>query len=1134
MKKKINSNIYIDQRDKILFRNEQDIILNSTDTDFKKLNSNKIFVKKPLTISIDKNMKKKLPTNILHTDIKLYRPAQIRKKFYPQINNLISPKNKNNKKEFEPLTEIPKLNYINRHLDNILQKLNKEKDVYKHGKHNESDSLSNLIQVKKHIAGYNNTKENNYSISQTNKKYQKNKTIYNYTKKKIVDQGRFNNTINKLKINIGEESYNYGKSFINNENYLKTEITNNKDNNNSPDTTYTKTESNSEVFNKIKLKDNFLLFPQKKEEKKINSIKLFSNEIIKNEVLKTNPINTEINIEKEDDNDEYNKKTQSLNENKNKKDKKRYIYINRKIRSNKKYIKILDNNKYNKNIVKKQNKFKFPENKIQISVDNNNSTKTHPIKNNKYSFAQKEEVLISTPNTTRNSFTNKIIYNHIKNKSSLINKKSLQSFKFLVHKANEIEELGDSFNKLFLSGPNSSRNIKFNINNNKIKQKNNLAKSYNFRINTLSDNENSNNNSKTSINKTLILEDKKPLKENNYSFNDNDDKKEINYKDKIVNNNTFNTTVNFYKINEFPSDRNKKLTKLNNISILKRHNQTQIEDKKPNSNYISYSSLFENLFYNKPRRSKSLLESDNSLSNQEANTLIKQEKHCKKFEIDLEILYVLEAKLKSILNKINNYNICFHECFDWITYYFSSNFYEKEINLFKYNHNKNNIIYYIKVELLCYFLCYDVSFNKNFNQAGILLKTIFNLLHINYLILISFIIHDNDKNQEEYSDNLYLNRLNEIISKELKINLTSQDMNENSILVLISNNFKEINNYYKMIIDNLYSYYYSININNKNFNKSLTKFPNCLSLDVNTLTTVQKLNIVSIFFFDTYRLLNNYNFEDLKNFFELYLYKSIENEALMHFNNVIIIDKDKKEIINNKSNTLFNYNFYENNNLIKYNNTNFINNKNFINENKTNNKIINEFYLPPIKSYYKYTLVLDLDETLIYFQRENNLPNKNLIIKNNLIFRPGLLDFLHKMKYLYELVLFSFGTKEYVQHILNIIEKKEKFFEYALYRQHATYEKGDFVKNLALLGRDLRKIIIVDDIPHVFKLQKSNGICIKAFYGDVVGERNTLKLLGKILEKIRFDADENGGDIRKSLKKQRNIIFTHITTNLEY
>ena len=54
----------------------------------------------------------------------------------------------------------------------------------------------------------------------------------------------------------------------------------------------------------------------------------------------------------------------------------------------------------------------------------------------------------------------------------------------------------------------------------------------------------------------------------------------------------------------------------------------------------------------------------------------------------------------------------------------------------------------------------------------------------------------------------------------------------------------------------------------------------------------------------------------------------------------------------------------------------------------------------------------------------------------------------------------------------------------------------------------------------------------KTFYGDIVSDRNTLKILGKILERIRFDADEDG-DIRKSLEKQKNIIFTHITNNFD-
>ena len=121
------------------------------------------------------------------------------------------------------------------------------------------------------------------------------------------------------------------------------------------------------------------------------------------------------------------------------------------------------------------------------------------------------------------------------------------------------------------------------------------------------------------------------------------------------------------------------------------------------------------------------------------------------------------------------------------------------------------------------------------------------------------------------------------------------------------------------------------------------------------------------------------------------------------------------------------------------------------------------------------------------------------------------------MKTTHKLVIFSFGTLEYVDNVIKIIEKNEKFFEHILYRQHATINNGEYVKDLSLLGRNLKNIIIVDDICQVEK----NGIYIKAFYGDIVSDRN-----------IRFDADEDG-DIRKSLEKQKNIIFNHITNNFD-
>ena len=144
-----------------------------------------------------------------------------------------------------------------------------------------------------------------------------------------------------------------------------------------------------------------------------------------------------------------------------------------------------------------------------------------------------------------------------------------------------------------------------------------------------------------------------------------------------------------------------------------------------------------------------------------------------------------------------------------------------------------------------------------------------------------------------------------------------------------------------------------------------------------------------------------------------------------------------------------------------------------------------------------------------------------------------MIDFLHKMKQIYELILFSSGTSEYVSPIVKSIEKKEKFFEHILYRQHVTYDdNGNLFKNLNLLNRNVKNILIVDDTFKNFKYHKLNGICIKPFYGDVYSDKDTLKVLGSILYKIRFDADITG-DIRISLNKEKNSIsYSQIANNI--
>ena len=169
----------------------------------------------------------------------------------------------------------------------------------------------------------------------------------------------------------------------------------------------------------------------------------------------------------------------------------------------------------------------------------------------------------------------------------------------------------------------------------------------------------------------------------------------------------------------------------------------------------------------------------------------------------------------------------------------------------------------------------------------------------------------------------------------------------------------------------------------------------------------------------------------------------------------------------------------------------------------------------------KFTLVLDLDETLIAFKINPNQENKGL-----LKFRPGLDYFLLKMKNIYEIVVFTSATQEYADPIENCIEQNEKYFDARLYRQHTIIYENDFVKDISRIGRPMNSIIIVDNMPQNFRLQKENGIFIKPFWGDDIFD-TALFSLADILEKIYNQFD----DVRQGIFYYKDEILNKITSN---
>jgi CTD small phosphatase-like protein 2 len=163
-------------------------------------------------------------------------------------------------------------------------------------------------------------------------------------------------------------------------------------------------------------------------------------------------------------------------------------------------------------------------------------------------------------------------------------------------------------------------------------------------------------------------------------------------------------------------------------------------------------------------------------------------------------------------------------------------------------------------------------------------------------------------------------------------------------------------------------------------------------------------------------------------------------------------------------------------------------------------------------------LVLDLDETLIYLEKIKDENNGTIKI------RPGTFSFLEKVRKYYEIIIFSEAEQNYVDLAASSIEENKKYFDYKLYRQHATIENEEFIKDLNKIGRRLSNIIIVDNMPQNFRLQPENGIYIKPFWGKD-NEDNVLFCLAKILLKIVDD----GGDLRDGIKKYKKDIIMNVS-----
>jgi len=175
----------------------------------------------------------------------------------------------------------------------------------------------------------------------------------------------------------------------------------------------------------------------------------------------------------------------------------------------------------------------------------------------------------------------------------------------------------------------------------------------------------------------------------------------------------------------------------------------------------------------------------------------------------------------------------------------------------------------------------------------------------------------------------------------------------------------------------------------------------------------------------------------------------------------------------------------------------------------------------PILSTNKKILILDLDETLIHADFEEEFTNdkydtiikfkekaeKNEIFRENendstwcgtneidddnvhsvgIFVRNGVNEFLKEVNKHFDVGIFTASVKEYADAVINFLDPENKLIKFRLYRDNCINFNDSFtVKDLRIFKNvDLKNIILIDNSMYSFAAQINNGILINSFFND--------------------------------------------------
>lgn len=151
------------------------------------------------------------------------------------------------------------------------------------------------------------------------------------------------------------------------------------------------------------------------------------------------------------------------------------------------------------------------------------------------------------------------------------------------------------------------------------------------------------------------------------------------------------------------------------------------------------------------------------------------------------------------------------------------------------------------------------------------------------------------------------------------------------------------------------------------------------------------------------------------------------------------------------------------------------------------------YLLPPLeeRDVNKKCMVIDLDETLVHSSFKP-VQNADFIVPVEIdgtvhqvyvLKRPYVDEFLKRMGELFECILFTASLAKYADPVADLLDITG-CFRTRLFRESCVFYKGNYVKDLSKLGRDLDNTCIVDNSPASYIFHPQNAIPCMSWFDD--------------------------------------------------